>query len=543
MSAGYPGKLNRIERMLRTLTLVRAGEGRCVLLFSAHVFLMMAAYYLIKALRESFLLSEANAEVRSYAVAANGLILMLLIPLYSALRRVVDNAPLVVTVMVFFAGNLLLFLLAYPLHAAWFGTAFFIWVGVFGLVVSAQFWALAASAFNTKSGQRLFPVIMLGASLGALTGAEVTDLLIDGFGAAPLLALGAIVLAGSAAIVFPAMRAIPPASASTIDGTMARTTTSIAGGFRVVFSDRYLMLVALFVVLLNCIVSTGDFLMASLVQQRANELGHAVSTLAREAYIGSFYAKYHFWVTLIGVLLQMFVVSRVYRTIGVRGALLVLPVIALFVYGAIAFIPIFSVVWLAKVLEASTNFSLMTTTQQALYLPTSPVAKYDGKMTIDTFFWRFGDVVQAGLVYAGLRVYGFTTMEFALLNTLLAAAWIVLAAAIGLRYLSLMRTELANTAPVRVRDFANVPWRSGEPIMHELDADAFYDADPGDVLRFAACQKDGRPLPDWLRFDEQCGAFSGVPPEHAPEQLLIEVTAIDFEGARASATLIMYRTN
>ena len=413
MSAGYPGKLNRIERMLRTLTLVRAGEGRCVLLFSAHVFLMMAAYYLIKALRESFLLSEANAEVRSYAVAANGLILMLLIPLYSALRRVVDNAPLVVTVMVFFAGNLLLFLLAYPLHAAWFGTAFFIWVGVFGLVVSAQFWALAASAFNTKSGQRLFPVIMLGASLGALTGAEVTDLLIDGFGAAPLLALGAIVLAGSAAIVFPAMRAIPPASASTIDGATARTTTSIAGGFRVVFSDRYLMLVALFVVLLNCIVSTGDFLMASLVQQRANELGHAVSTLAREAYIGSFYAKYHFWVTLIGVLLQMFVVSRVYRTIGVRGALLVLPVIALFVYGAIAFIPIFSVVWLAKVLEASTNFSLMTTTQQALYLPTSPVAKYDGKMTIDTFFWRFGDVVQAGLVYVGLRVYGFTTMEFA----------------------------------------------------------------------------------------------------------------------------------
>ena len=542
MSAGYPGKLNRIERLLRTLTIVRAGEGRCVLLFSAHVFLMMAAYYLIKALRESFLLSESGAELRSYAVAANGLILMLLIPLYSALRRVVDNAPLVVTVMAFFAGNLLLFLLAYPLHAAWFGTAFFIWVGVFGLVVSAQFWALAASAFNTKSGQRLFPVIMLGASLGALTGAEVTDLLIDRFGAAPLLALGGVVLAVSAAIVFPAMRAIPPASASTIDSTGLRHTTSIAGGFRVVFSDRYLMLVALFVVLLNCIVSTGDFLLASLVQQRANALG-AVATLAREAYIGSFYARYHFWVTLIGVLLQMFVVSRVYRAIGVRGALLVLPVIALFVYGGIAFVPIFSVVWLAKVLEASTNFSLMTTTQQALYLPTSPLAKYDGKMTIDTFFWRFGDVVQAGLVYVGLRVFDFTTTQFALLNTLLTAAWVVLAFAIGLRYVSLVRTEVANTAPVRVHELANVPWRSGQVLAHELDADAFYDADPGDVLRFAACQEDGSPLPEWLNFDEQCGSFSGIPPDHAPEQLVIEVTAIDFDGARASGSVVLFRSN
>ena len=542
MTAGYPGKLNRVERLLRMLTVVRAGEGRCVLLFAAHVFLMMAAYYLIKALRESFLLSESGAEVRSYAVAANGLILMLLIPLYSALRRVVDNAPLVVTVMVFFAGNLLLFLLAYPLHAAWFGTAFFVWVGVFGLVVSAQFWAFAASAFNTKSGQRLFPVIMLGASLGALTGAEVTDLLIDRFGAAPLLALGGIVLAASAAIVFPAMRAIPPASASTIDSIGVRTTRSIAGGFRVVFSDRYLMLVALFVVLLNCIVSTGDFLMASLVRQRADALG-AVTTLTREAFIGSFYAKFHFWVTLVGVLLQMFVVSRVYRSIGVRGALLVLPIIALFVYGGVAFVPIFSVVWLAKMFEASTNFSLMTTTQQALYLPTSPVAKYDGKMTIDTFFWRFGDVVQAGLVYAGLRVYEFTTPQFAVLNMLLAAVWILLAVAIGRRYVSLVRTEVANTAPVRVHELANIPWRSGESLVHELDADAFYDADPGDVLRFAARQHDGSPLPEWLTFDEQCGAFSGIPPDHAPERLIIEVTAIDFDGARASANLVIFRSS
>jgi AAA family ATP:ADP antiporter len=300
------------------------------------------------------------------------------------------------------------------------------------------------------------------------------------------------------------------------------------------------MLVALFVVMLNCIVSTGDFLMASLVQQRADALGVATA-LAREAYIGSFYAKFHFWVTLVGVLLQMFVVSRVYRIIGVRGALLVLPLIALFVYGGVAFVPIFSVVWAAKMLEASTNFSLMTTTQQALYLPTSPVAKYDGKMTIDTFFWRFGDVVQAGLVYVGLRVFDFTTTQFALLNTLLAVAWVALAFAIGLRYVSLVRTEVANTAPVRTHELANVPWRPGEVLAHELDADAFYDADPGDVLRFAARQQDGSPLPEWLTFDEQCGAFSGIPPHHAPEQLLIEVTAIDFDGARASARLILFR--
>jgi AAA family ATP:ADP antiporter len=403
----------------------------------------------------------------------------------------------------------------------------------------AQFWALAAGAFNTKSGQRLFPAIMLGATLGALAGAQVTDLLIASLGALALLGIGALVIAGTAALVAPELAAIPTASASRVEQSAPRTTSSLAGGFRVVFSDRYLMLVALFVVLLNCISSMGDFLLADLVQKQAGESG--LDAIGREAFIGSFYARFHFWMTLLGVVLQMFVVSRVYRAIGVRGAVLVLPLIALFVYGAIAFVPIFSVIWVAKVLESATNYSLMNTTQQALYLPTSPVAKYDGKMTIDTFFWRFGDVVQAGLVFVGLNQFGFTMTGFAVMNTLLSAAWVALAVAIGWRYVSLFRTEVSNTAPVRLHGLSDYAWRSGESLEHALEADAFYDADPGDVLRFAAQLPDGRPLPEWLNFDEESGVFRGTPPDHAPEQLSIQVTAIDVDGARVSAVFMMIR--
>jgi AAA family ATP:ADP antiporter len=539
VSDSHPGKLNRAERVLRLLTIVRAGEGRCILLFSAHAFLIMAAYYLVKALRESFLLSQSGAEVRSYAVALNGLVLMALVPLYSALRRVVSNSRLVVVVTLFFAANMVLFLLVYPLRAPWFGVIFFVWVGVFGLVLIAQFWALAAGAFNTKSGQRLFPAIMLGATLGALAGAQVTDMLIANLGALALLGIGALVTTGTAALVGPELAAIPAASASRVEQSAPHTTRSLAGGFRVVFSDRYLLLVALFVVLLNCISSMGDFLLADLVQKQAATSG--LDATAREAFIGGFYARFHFWMTLLGVALQMFVVSRVYRAIGVRGAVLVLPVMALFVYGAIAFVPIFSVIWLAKVLETATNYSLMNTTQQALYLPTSPVAKYDGKMTIDTFFWRFGDVVQAGLVYVGLNQLGFTMSGFAVTNTLLSAAWVALAVAIGWRYVALFRTEVSNTAPVRLHGLSDCACRSGEPLEHALAADAFYDADPGDVLRFAAQLNDGEPLPEWLAFDEECGIFTGTPPEHAPERLSIQVTAIDVDGARVSAVFMMVR--
>ena len=54
--------------------------------------------------------------------------------------------------------------------------AFFVWVSIYGVMITAQFWAFAADTFNLKSGQRLFPVIMLGANLGALAGAKCAQL-------------------------------------------------------------------------------------------------------------------------------------------------------------------------------------------------------------------------------------------------------------------------------------------------------------------------------------------------------------------------------
>ena len=59
--------------------------------------------------------------------------------------------------------------------------------------------------------------------------------------------------------------------------------------------------------------------------------------------------------------------------------------------------------WL-KVADNSVDYSLGNTTKQALWLPTSREAKYKAKQAVDSFFVRAGDVVQAGLVFAGERL-------------------------------------------------------------------------------------------------------------------------------------------
>ncbi len=538
-----PAELSTFERALRLLTRVRAGEGRCVALFGTHAFLIMASYYVLKALRESFLLAGAAAEVRSYAVAANGIVLMLLVPIYSAVRRSVDGLRLVRFLSAFFALNILMFAIAYPFRTSkWFGIVFFIWLSVYGLMVVAQFWALAAISFNTKSGQRLFPAIMLGATLGALAGAQLTDLTIVRFGPLPLLLLGAVLLAAGSALISPETRSVPDASRPVSGTGVAKPVTSVFGGFSVVFRSRYLLLVATFVVLLNCIGSTGDYLLAALIKARAEVLAGADAVLAdREAIIGSLYARFQLWVTLVGVIVQALLVSRIYRAVGVRGAVLVLPAIALFVYGAIAFVPVFSMIYFAKILENSTNYSLMNTTQQTLYLPTSAAEKFDGKTTIDTFFWRFGDILQAGIVFAGLNWLGFGSRDFAIVNAALCVVWIGVAILIGRHYTALSRAETQNTAPVRQHEPDDLLVHPGRPIDHVLPAGTFFDPDPGDVLAFEARLAGGAPLPQWLEFDTAMARFTGTAPPDFVLEERIEIVASDMDSATAIAIIRMRR--
>jgi AAA family ATP:ADP antiporter len=79
-----------------------------------------------------------------------------------------------------------------------------------------------------------------------------------------------------------------------------------------------------------------------------------------------------------------------------------------------------------KILENSTDYSIMNTVRQALWLPTSREAKYKAKAAVDTFFMRGGDVLQAGIVFLGAMA-GAGIREFALFNVALTVAWLLVA--------------------------------------------------------------------------------------------------------------------
>lgn len=540
--------LSPFERLLTLVTRVRAGEGRSAFLFFAHAFLLLFSYQIAKALREAFMLTKYSAEVRAYAVALIALILMVLVPAYGAVRRRLDGERLLRAVTVFFAANLLVFAAAAGSGMS-IAFPFYVWVSIFGIMVIAQLWAFAADSFNLKSGQRLFPVIMVGANVGALAGAKCAQLAVAAFTPVGLMLVATVALAATILFAGPERRAVPDGSRAAV-AEHGAPVPRLLGGIGLVLRDRYLLLIALLVVLLNWTNSTGEFILADFVQRdavvRATASGGA---LQQSDLIAAFFGSFQFWVTVVGLLIQLFLVARIYRKVGIRGALLIHPVVVAVGYGLLAlspvlggFVPIFTLIWLVKVAENGINYSLMNTTRQALFLPVDRDSKYEGKTAIDTFFWRFGDLIQAGVVFAGLHWLGWTAVQFAFLNLLLAFAWIGLAVAIGRKFDQKARENVINVPPEAGRPIPDLVYAPGRPFAHPVSDDAFSDADPGDVLHLAARLADGRPLPQWIRFDARRRTFSGVGPQELREEIRIAVTASDVDGMQVTSYFMLRRT-
>jgi ATP:ADP antiporter, AAA family len=419
-----------LERILSVITDVRAGEGLGAVLLTADLTVLLGGYYLLKTVRESLILAQGGAEVKAYSSAAQAILLFGVVPIYGWIATRMNRNQLLRWTAVFFASNLLLF--AYlghkGIHEA---IPYFIWVGIFNVFTVAQLWAFATDLYTEAQGKRLFPMLGVGASLGAVGGAWIAGKLINPVGPFNMMLIGAAALCLCAGLSRWASYVI-----SQREGEREKKkdveTLGKEGGFQLLISDPYLRLIALLTILLNIVSLSGDFILGKLVVNHANAVvGMGKQLLAaRGAYIGAYYANYYAWTNLVSFVIQAFLVSRIFKYIGVRGSLFILPVLSVATFSSILVLPIMGVVRDLKVAENGTNYSLQNTVRNALLLPTSREAKYKAKAAIETFCVRLGDVSQAAIIFVGTQFLHFSVSGFATITLVFTALWILVAVAL-----------------------------------------------------------------------------------------------------------------
>jgi AAA family ATP:ADP antiporter len=404
-----------------------------VVILLLDLFLILTAYYLLKVVREPLILLGGGAEVKSYASAGQAALLVVIVPAYAALASRVARMKLIDVVMGVFALSFVAFS-ALLESGAPIGVPFYLWLGIFNMLVIAQFWSLANELFSPAQGKRLFAIIAFGGTIGAIAGAWIAEQLIGSFGIAAIMLLAAGLLV--ACIVLTSVgarlaRRMPRGEDVEEDAEEIAHDKPLDknGAFKLVATQRYLRMIAIMIVLYNVVNTLGEYILGSVVTETAKaQAGGDVEVAKR--LVGEFYGSFFTWVNAVAAILQALVVSRVVKYLGVRVALVLVPAFAFGSYALLAAAPVLAWIRVAKIAENGLDYSLHNTVRQMLWLPTTPEVKYKAKAAIDTFFVRAGDVIAAGLVALG-GALALSSRGFAFVNLAVVLGWIGLVIIVG----------------------------------------------------------------------------------------------------------------
>ncbi|MGB7220714.1 MAG: hypothetical protein WBD07_18085 [Vicinamibacterales bacterium] len=430
-----------LDRLLGLAAEVLPGESVTALLLSLNGFLILAAYYVIRPLRSAFLLPVritlpsgdvlTGAVITSYVGAILAALFLIIVPLYGQLASRVNRSRLMNVVTTFFISNLFIFYFLGRTGATpvLLGVGFTLWTGIFNLMVVAQFWSFANDLYTVEQGRRLFALVGFGYTVGAIAGAFITSSLIVRIGELPMMLISAAILVVCLGLTNLIHAREKHRTRHTKAGAQADQPLGRAGGFQLVLGQRYLLLIGLLTLAAQVANTGGNYIRDETLGQMARQAVAAGTAggLTERQLVGSFMADMDFWQNILVVAIQFFLVSRVFKYMGVAGALFVLPTIALGGYGAFALFPALGVIRISQISVNATDYSLQNTLRRALFLPTSREAKYKALQAVETFFWRAGDMLSALTTFVVVQMLGLSVRSYAAVILGFVAVWMLIA--------------------------------------------------------------------------------------------------------------------
>jgi AAA family ATP:ADP antiporter len=415
---------------------LRPGEGRTFAWAFACSFSVLAAWYVLRPLRETFGV-ESGPETLQWLFTGTFVVMLAAVPAFSWL--VARSAPRTFVPVVYhlFAANLVLFWTAFAfLDDGWTlaaARAFFVWTSVFNLFAVSVFWALMVDLLREEQCKRLFGALAAGGTVGGLLGSGTVTVLAGILDPVHLLWLAVLLL--ELAVLCVRRLARSAAESGTVGAQ--RVGGGVWAGFRLALRSPYLLGICAYMLLATWMGTTVYFQQAGIVEAALPERGQRA-----QLFSGANFAT-----QALTVLVQAFLAARAIRWFGVGATLAVLPIVTLTGFVVLGLGPTLAIVVGFDVLRRATSYGLAKPTKEVLWSVVGREEKYKAKSFVDLVVYRGGDTL-GGWGYEGLRTLGMGVAAIAWVSVPIAALWAFVSLALGRRERELAQRGSAASAPL-----------------------------------------------------------------------------------------------
>ncbi|EFB40981.1 MULTISPECIES: NTP/NDP exchange transporter [Parachlamydia] len=402
---------------------IKIEEWYGVILSFIYYFCVLGSYYIMRPLRDQLAAEVGSAQLPGF-FAATFIVMLLLTPLFAWLVSRWPRRVIMPVVNLFFIACQLLFIPLFG-HQAWlsaqsFGLIFFVWVSVFNLFVVSVFWSFMTDIWSDAQARRLFPIIALGGTLGAVVGPMITRTLVEVIRLPLLLAVSAgllliavlcVIILGNWAHQFGFHRN-EVASEAAVGGGML-------DGLKQIFTNPFIGYMALMMLLNDAIGTVAYALITDYSGAAFPNDAVAQTRFASNMDLSSNIIQVVVQLTTTRWLLVSYGAGAVFAiwTVIVVCACLIMVLVNPYapIFGTMPYLA------LVLILTRALVHGMIQPARETLYTLVPRDLRYKGKNAVDTVVWRAGDVLSL-LSINGFRALGVNVAGFGLIWAGLAAA-------------------------------------------------------------------------------------------------------------------------
>lgn len=415
-----------LVKLIQKTTTIEDNEIKAACLSFAFVFILMAAYYILRPVRDALASDWTDAEV-SFLWTLNFFISTFIVAAYGFAVSKVEFRRLVPGIYTFFAASFVVFYFAVQSaqDAVFVDKAFYLWVSVFALFHVSVFWSFMADTFNKEQAGRLFAMIAAGASLGAIAGPLISGLFASQLGVETLMLIAAVMLMLPIPIIL-YLGKLKTTELHNVGLQVDEAKTKIGGnpfgGFKEFFTNPYLLGIGVFIILYTGIGSfvyleQKNLLAPYDMETRTTIYGYRDAILNTMTY-----------------LLAFFVTGRLVTKLGMPVTLPLVPVLIIAGMLILAFSPLLMVAVGLHIVSKAGNYGVTRPAREMLFTQVSRESRFKTKPVIDIVAYRGGDVIM-GWFFTGLtQGLGLGLAAVAAVGAGIAAVWAFVGYLLGRKY-------------------------------------------------------------------------------------------------------------